>query len=171
MTSIITIMIFGATLLVITINQPSSWQAEFERYLQYKNFSDSEQYKMKHTIAATKPWNFYANMSKASFGESAYYQTDFRYDVTSPDQDTFDLIPGDAPSGSLMPLPFPPDKVWCVLIENTTDKESSFDGQGKAEMVLVALHQDLYNADIVIHETDVEPQEFDIAARIGCEFP
>ena len=31
--------------------------------------------------------------------------------------------------------------------------------------------QDLYNADIVIHETNVEPQEVDIAARIGCELP
>ena len=171
MISIIAIMLFGATVLVITVNQPSSWQDELERYLRYKNTSGSGKYKIQSTIAATKPWNYTADMRLASFGESAYYQTDFRYDQASSDPETFDLAPGDAPSGSLMPLPFPPEKVWCVLIENTTDKAISFNGQGKTELVLVALHQDLYNADIVIHETNVEPQEVDIAARIGCELP
>jgi hypothetical protein len=170
-TPIVAVMIFGATLLVITVNHPHSWQDELERYLRYKNTSGSGKYRIQSTIAAGKPWNYNADMSKASFGESAYYQTDFRYDETSPDQDTFDLILGDAPSGSLMPLPFPPNKVWCVIIENAADKQSSFDGQGKVELVLVALHQDLYNADIVIHETHVKPPAFDIAARIGCEIP
>jgi hypothetical protein len=165
------IIILVTTFLVLAANRPSSWQDELERYLQYKNISGSGEYQIQSTIAATKPWNYNADMSKASFGESAYYQTDFRYGETPPDQNTFDLIPGDAPNGSLMPLPFPPDKVWCVLVENVTEKESSYNGQGKAELVLVALHQDLYNADIVTHETDVEPLEFDIAARIGCEFP
>jgi hypothetical protein len=164
-------MIFGATLLVITVNNSSAWQDELERYLQYKNASGSGKYRIQSINAAVKPWNYYADMSKASYGESAYYQTDFRYGQTSPDQDTFDHIPSDAQSGSLMPLPFPPDKVWCVTIENSIDKESNIDRHGKAELVLVALHQDLYNADIVIHETDVEPAAFDIAARIGCEFP
>ena len=164
----------GITLFIITVHQPPSWQGELERYLQYKRTLASGEYEIQRTMAASKPWNFNADMSKVSFGESAYYQTDNRYGEEPPDLDTLDLMPDDAPSGSLMPLPFPPEKLWCVFIKKTMDTESSFDGQVKTELVLVALHQDLYSADIIIHEIVAQSPEVDMeemVLRIGCEIP
>ncbi len=169
---LIVIVILGMILLIITVNQPPSWQDELESYLQYKNVSTFGKYEIQRTMTASRPWNFNADISKATFGESAYYQTDFRYSEESPDQDTLDLIPGGAPSGSLMPLTFPPVKLWCVLIENTIGTENSLDRQEHTELVVVALHQDMYNADIIVHETVVELSEIgmeEMVVIIGCE--
>lgn len=175
MIPLIVLITLGTVLLVIAVKQPPSWQDELERYLRYKNTVGSGEYEIQRTMVASKPWNFSADMSKVTFGESAYYQTDYRYGKEPPDQDTLDLIPGDAPSGSLISIPFPPEKLWCVFIETTArDTEGSLDGRERPELVLVALHQDLYNADIIVHEVDAESPELDmeeIVAEIGCEMP
>ena len=170
---LIVIVTLGATLLIITVYQPPSSQDELKRYLQYRNTSTPEEYEIQRIMVASKPWNFNVDMSKVTFGESAYYQTDFRYGEELPDQDTLDLIPGDAPSGSLMPLPFPPEKLWCVFVENIIGTKSGFDSRERTELVLVALHQDLYNADIIIHETVAETPIAmeEIIVEIGCEIP
>jgi hypothetical protein len=47
-------------------------------------------------------------------------------------------------------------------------------GQERIELVLVALHEDLYNADGIIHETVAELSEMkikEIVSIAGCEVP
>jgi hypothetical protein len=59
-------------------NQPPLWQDELEPYLQYHNTITSGKYMVQRTMLASNPRNFNRNMSKIRFGESAYYQTNFR---------------------------------------------------------------------------------------------
>ena len=125
-------------------------------------------------MKASKPWNLSADTSKATFGESVYYQTDYRYGVELPDQDTLGLIAGNPPNGSLMPLPYSPEKAWCVFVESRISSDNSPDGEETISLVLIGLHQDLYNADIILHETYAGSQDqktHKILESIGCEYP
>jgi hypothetical protein len=171
---LIVMMALGFTFTLINVNQPQAWQGELDRYLRYKNASPSAKYEMKAVVKASKPWNLSADMSKATFGESVYYQTDYRYSVELPHQDTLGLIAGNHPNGSLMPLPYPPEKAWCVFGESRINPDNSPDGAETTSLVLIGLHQDLYNADIIIHETYAGSQDQvieKILESIGCEFP
>ena len=44
-------------------------------------------------------------------------------------------------TAGLLPLPCPPDEVWCVLLK----------GGNQQQLVYMALHNSLYNADWVVH--------------------
>jgi hypothetical protein len=171
---LIVIIALGGTLLLININQPPVGQDELDRFLQFKSASASGKYEVQVTVKASKPWNFSADMSKVTFGESMYYQTAFRYGEETPDQDTLAIHPGEPPSGGLSPLPFPPEKLWCVFFENNINSENSLPAEETTTLVLIALHQDLYNADIIIHEVAAGSQDQTIdkiVASIGCELP
>jgi hypothetical protein len=104
---------------------------------------------------ASKPWNFSRDMSYAVFGDSPYYQTDHGYS-------------GEKGSGP-RPLPFPPEDVWCVFLERN---QETYTSGSKRSIVFVAEHQDLYNADMVIHEgvSDLSTQSLvESVSRIGCD--
>jgi hypothetical protein len=95
-------------------------------------------------VPARLPQNFRAEMSAASYGNTPYYATTHR---TNPD------YPGQKP------LPYPPNDVWCVKLESTDP--------AAPRMVVLALHQDIYNADWVMHEvTNSET----VLAAVGCKF-
>lgn len=67
------------------------------------------------------------------FGSTVYYQTDF--------------APGDSTPAGVMPLPYPPKEVWCILLKER-DKPT---GVPSYAIVLAALHMDMYNADWMLH--------------------
>lgn len=79
---------------------------------------------------AARPSRLAAGMAGQTFGASVHFQTDM----------------GDAgiEAGGLSPLPFPPVQVWCVLLKDG--------GPPAGQVVLVALHEDLYNADWIVHQ-------------------
>jgi hypothetical protein len=65
----------------------------------------------------------------------------------------------------LRPLPFPPEEVWCVLLGRGSQATSS-------GVVFVALHQDIHNADWVVHETagdPFSPDSLNAASAIGSD--
>jgi hypothetical protein len=170
---LIVLITLGASLYIITLNQAPTYEPELERYLQYINEAPG-QYVVGSIVKASKPWNFNADMSRVSFGESVYYQTDNRFGKGPPDQDTLDLIPGDSHSGNLRPIPYPPEQVWCVYLEHKINAKDSVSSSDHARLVLIGLHQDLYNADIIIHEVPAgsKDKEIDvIGAFVGCERP
>ena len=95
-------------------------------------------------------------MSGATFGNGAYYQTTYG-------------------RAGRMPLPYPPREVWCAwlsgvstayLSENRlmasisgqsfhslTSAASNTQGMsGATRLVFLALHEDWYNADWIVHE-------------------
>ncbi len=99
---------------------------------------------IKQYVQASLPQNFQAEMSKASYGNTPYYVTTHRANPDYPGQ---------------MPLPYPPNDLWCVKLTSTDP--------AAPHMVVLALHQDMYNADWVMHEvTDPEA----VAATVGCKF-
>jgi hypothetical protein len=99
---------------------------------------------IKQYVQASLPQNFRSEMSKTSYGDTPYYITTHR---TNPD------YPG------LKPLPYPPNDLWCVQLKRTDP--------AAPQVVVIALHQDIYNADWVMHEV-TDPAT--VLPTVGCEF-
>jgi hypothetical protein len=93
-----------------------------------------------------------------------YYQTTYRYVVLGLPA-TATPWPGELSSAGkgLRPLPFPPIEVWCVQLGQI--------GQASPGVVLVVLHQDIYNADWILYEPAAgSVAELNaILSRVGCE--
>jgi hypothetical protein len=95
-------------------------------------------------VQARLPQKFRAEMSTASYGNTPYYVTTHRANPNYPGQ---------------KPLPYPPNDLWCVKLKSTDPTVP--------QAVVLALHQDIYNADWVMHQvTDPETA----LATVGCQF-
>lgn len=149
--------IFFAAWLVIEARRPPEWQAPLSQHLDYKASTASETFRVGSVVRAAKPWNFSPETSRAAFGDSVYYQT----------------MPYHGAQAGSTPLPYPPERVWCVSLERVgSTLENEAEGQ-TTTIVFVAFHQDLYNADIVVHEPadNLSGQKLSEAlSEIGCDF-
>jgi len=142
-------------------------QTALTKYLVYRNSGATSALLTKQFVHAAVPSAFTREMSGASFGESNVFQTtqDYRVNVVFdlPDSPTAPPVPASYYRGS-RPLPFPPTDVWCVLIKAD---------DAPTEIGFVALHQDLYNADWLVH---IPPGDQSVAelnknlSTIGCQF-
>lgn len=121
-------------------------------------------------VEAKMPQNFRPEMSKVSFGNGSYYQTSYQYEsfrsdvtetpyrpVTAPIASTPGLRQNYASGG--MPLPYPPNDLWCVQLNSADAKVP--------KVVMLALHQDIYNAEWVLHEV-TDPAV--VMPAVGCAF-
>jgi hypothetical protein len=165
-------ILLGITLIAINSNRSPDWKGDLTRYLQYKNSNIHAEYEIMSTVKARTPWNFTAEMSRGSFGESMYYQTDIRYSMDTPDHETDSILPKTSPKGDLMDLPFPPVEVWCVFLKMEDKRGDDLPAEESLSIVLVALHQDLYNSDFIIHEIEMTTQTKtpgEVVKTIGCE--
>lgn len=133
--------------MLIANNQPDQLdprQREVQTYLHCRSSAYSDTVRIGEYVQARLPQNFQAEMSKASFSNTPYYKTDCRF---NPDR------------AGYKPMPYPPNDLWCVKI-NSTDPDAPL-------AIVVALHQDIYNADWVVHEmTDPEA----VLSAVGCRF-
>jgi hypothetical protein len=132
---------------VVASNQPGqidSRQRVVQAYVQYRDKALSKSLVVGEYIHARLPQNFQAALSKLSYSDTPYYQTTQRTNTNYPGQ---------------IPLPYPPNDVWCV-------KLSSADPAAPTA-ILVALHQDIYNADWVVHEM-TDPAT--VLSAVGCKF-
>jgi hypothetical protein len=99
---------------------------------------------IRQYVQARLPQNFRVEMSKDSYGNTPYYATTHRSNPNYP---------------GLKPLPYPVNDLWCVQLKSADSTAP--------QAVLLALHQDIYNADWVMHEvTDPEA----VLAAVGCHF-
>jgi hypothetical protein len=166
----------GVGFLSANRNLRSEWVEGVEKFLHYKNGPGRET-KAVHDlqiVEAEKPWNFVPEMSKVSFGEGIYYQTDIFYSDEPGDDDLQEFIPGNSAKDSLVPLPYPPVKAWCLVVKVDGSQGDALPGEDEVSLVVIGLHQDLYHADIIVHETaaGLRDQTADkITALIGCELP
>ena len=126
-------------------DQPDPRQLELQTYLQCRSKTYTQPLQLGESVQARLPQNFQADMSKASFSNTPYYETDCRF---NPDY------------AGYKPMPYPPNDLWCV-------KVISADPQAP-QAVVVALHQDIYNADWVVHDVS-DPET--VLAAVGCPFP
>lgn len=166
-------------LLVRLENLPDEAQAALNGYIRYRQPALSPQtFSIAQIAFAGNPSNFSAEMSGASFGGREFFRTTYSYRAeeaanysyaptvpshmdTVPLSDTlkFNYSP---PNGS-HPIPFPPAEVWCVALNEQG---------GSTSIVFVALHQDLYNADWLVHESSTYANTGELNKRlsdIGCD--
>jgi hypothetical protein len=128
---------------------PAGCQASLDEYL--AAYASPGITRLLRVEQARTPWRFDRNMSSTVFGDSLHYQTDT--------------------SSSGMPLPFPPEQVWCALLERANGT-FGLDADMPYAVVFVGLHMDLYNADWVVHEgagDPSSPQLRETLSAIGCD--
>jgi hypothetical protein len=102
---------------------------------------------------ARRPWLFTEEISFGAHGSSVHFQTEEYSNILSP-------------------LPFPPDQVWCVLLEQQSRASSEHGAERPDAVVLVALHIDMYVADWVVHSVAGDPfsRELEtVLSTIGCD--
>ena len=126
------VLVAVIVILIIIASQSgnSPRDAAFSRYLAY--FSPKVNgVQVTSFVRASRPTNFTADMSARVVGASPYYQTD----INTSSQ------PGG--SGS-RPVPYPSHEIWCALLTGSG---------GQKWIVFDVLHEDIYNADWLIHES------------------
>jgi hypothetical protein len=117
---------------------------------------------------AARPGPFDANFSAASVGASFVFRISRGYrSGATPNPLILSTSPlpagvGEGASGSRA-VPFPPSDVWCVLLEAEG---------GNGRVIYLARHEDMYNAEWIIHESAGSPGDAALAARlaaVGCD--
>ena len=140
---------------------PAGCQDALDQYLAYKNVSLGEGLSVESAVKAARPGGLTQNVSFAVYGDSVFYQTDEDYGEKGGDAEATGYWATD----ERRPLPYPPEEVWCVLLERNA--ESPQNG-----VVFVSLHQDIHNADWVVHEVGPDPfgsASTQLASDLGCD--
>ena len=140
---------------------PAGCGAALDKYLAYKNVTLAEGLSVESTVKATKPGGLTQDVSLAVYGDSVFYQTDEDYQKSSGDAEATDYWATD----DRRPLPYPPEEVWCVLLNRNA-------GASQYGAVFVSLHQDIHNADWVVHEVEPDPftpASIQVASDLGCD--
>lgn len=157
-------------------------QQAVKEYVQYRSTTLTQLLQAGQSTQARLPHHLRADMSKTSFGNSTYYQTGQRYDdqrytepvatpvwtlmtktLTETLLEPLPTRPTTKPEhvgyAAGRPVPYPPNDLWCVQL---TGADSA-----APKVILVALHQDIFNAEWIVHEvTDPET----VLATVGCQF-
>ena len=147
-------------------NPGPSYASAVAAYAMFQRSTMSRPLTITQSAEARLPQNFQVSMSKASFGESVYYKTTNRYYGTNESSWAGVGMPTKTPAPvtaydyrPTMPIPYPPNDLWCVQLTSPDP--------AVPKAILVALHQDIYNAEWIVHEvTDPEA----VLAAVGCKF-
>lgn len=162
----VSVIIVGiAVIFTGTGRMPDVAQTALARYLAFRYQSPSPS--VRQESQATRPWLFKPEQSSATYGDSVYFRTMHNYGATGIKQISLSPSPAASPdvyrgSDGLRGLPYPPEEIWCVLLEPREER---------AQVVLVALHMDLYKADWVVHELPPEwsaAERSAVLADLGC---
>jgi hypothetical protein len=149
---------------------PAKAQEKLNDYLQYQNAQSSVSVlTISQAQRIARPWNFTPEMSGGAFGDSFSYHTQRSYEELSATgqpammiTDTWQTI--SAGGGGQLPLPYPPQDGWCILLAQAE--------QEQPKVIYILLHQDLYTADWIVHETPVdrsaEKLQMDLDS-LGCQ--
>ena len=165
-TLVITIVVILSAVIVAIValirdsELDANGQHELAYYLHYRELPPRS-ILVQQLVHALYPWNFTPQMSRASFGDGPYYRTTVNYQAIT--QPAFPwTTPPLSPLAALpaRPLPYPPQDVWCAFLKSDDDESPT--------LVFIVLHQDLYNADWIVHEASREPDPELILARVGC---
>jgi hypothetical protein len=101
-------------------------------------------------------------------GNSLYFATDQPYNL---EPERSDPVPAGVPTSVIRsesgqvgtPLPYPPQEVWCVLVDTAAGQQ----------VILLALHhREPYQTDWIIHQqlTDPSPSGWiDLLNLLGCD--
>ena len=142
-------LVIAALIFSQALYSPS--EAALSSYLRYYSSSHSGA-TVKAIVTARSPSRFTADMSGLVIGDSPYYNTDLGKGGATRE------------SQGQRALPYPPDELRCVLLGSS---------QGD-DVIFVALHRDLYNADWLVHQAQDRWSSEALQAQlsaVGCDFP
>jgi hypothetical protein len=141
---VLSLPVAAILIVVISENRPGSPSRMDTLASEYVHSFIDRGVAIQQYVQARLPQNFRPEMSKASYGNTPYYITTYRANPNYPGQ---------------KPLPYPPNDLWCVKLKGTDPTAP--------QVVLLALHQDIFNADWVMHEV-TDPAT--VLPTIGCQF-
>ncbi len=127
LTPLLVTLIIAIILILINQRATSPWKTKLKQYLVYLRETEQISYQILDTASAVTPENFSESMSGESYSQDVTFAS------------THNLF--NDYSSSLLPMPYPPDQVICVLLNLN----------GNPQLVYVALHNSLYNADWIVH--------------------
>ncbi len=160
-----TIVVVAGTLLAAR-GMPDDARAQLNGYLAHRYMRGSAR-SIARASAATRPERFTGEMSSGTFGHSVHYALLHNYRAAAqPVRWPLNARPlNDLGRGyaGCRPLPCPPEELWCVRPDSVDPS---------ADIVLVALHVDLSNADWVIHELPVAwsaGERGSMLGELGCK--
>ena len=163
----------GVAALLISYDRANpypAYESVVQEYVAYRRSTTMPSLTIKQVVQARLPQSFRSDMSKLSFGDATYYTTDRHYrpyptvDALSSYFTTTRATTADAKlfpigSGGGRPLPYPPNDVWCAQLSSPDPTAPT--------VVVAALHQDIFNAEWIVHEVS-DPET--VLAAIGCQF-
>jgi hypothetical protein len=153
---IIPVLVPGILLVIMQAlgsRQPPAWEPALLAYIAYQKSQAFHPVTIRLISAshASRPWNYQRDIPEIVFGTNNYYRTD---------------QPAVSEGGG-MPLPYPPQDLWCLLVEVHPAAFAS----AKYQVLFAAEHLDLYNAAWVIHaplSALSDPGLRQKLDRIGC---
>ncbi len=165
---------FVGVLVVAHISRGPGWQGALNSYLAYKKQISSGAYTLQYITRARKPWNFSEDMSDFAFGESSYHQIGTWNSNQSYDNNPRSIHTEVQTSSIISSLIFPPKEAWCAWLSLTNTTFNPHDRKAISIVIFVALHEDLYNAEYIIHEANTQSSDqllIDRVSKIGCKPP
>jgi hypothetical protein len=160
----------AVAILIIANNRANprpSHEIAVEDYVAYRRATAFPSLTIKQYRQARIPQNFRPGMSKSTFGNAIYYRTTRRYYEAQADVGVWPLTVTATTVPTLTrggywggkPMPYPPNDLWCAQLSSSDP--------GAPKVVLAGLHQDIYNAEWIVHEV-TDPKT--VLSDVGCEF-
>jgi len=164
---------------------PETWEDITDSYVRHRGSNLGRLIRVERAVQARTPSNFTEALNFHTYGDAPHY---YAVDETSSSDssswpkpyiagasmtETTLLAQSNNPYSSTAtgggfrtsrPIPYPPTEVWCVLLKLASE-DTYF-------VVFANLHQDMYNAQWIIHEGEKAPfsQAFlDRVASFGCD--
>jgi hypothetical protein len=156
-TSLLFLVVLGAVVFAeipAKTGMPAVAQVRLDQYIAYTY--PTNDVNVETVVRAKRPGRFSREMSGGAFDDSVVYQTD--------------MGPGENLHGGPRPLPYPPEDVWCVRLEH--DGTYGPRVAPAYDVVFVALHMDIHNADWLVHKgaSSVAGQgKQDILSALECD--
>lgn len=181
------VLISGLTLALARSpgRNPATWENVTDSYIKQRGWTSGREVTIEQTVKARTPGNFTEEMNFHTYSDaSPYYTVDetassgqnsrpSAYAASNLITETILSTPSyndpstaTTSSGFRMgrPIPYPPTEVRCVLLK-LASTDTYF-------VVFANLHQDMYNAQWIVHEGEKTPfsQTFlDRIASFGCD--
>jgi hypothetical protein len=124
---LLAVIVLVVSILLLDSLRTPAWRVKINHYLNFLRETNHPSYHVESTASAAQPGNFTEAMSVETYSDTPLFQT------SSGSSTSY--------SAELEPLPYPPEQVMCVLLH---------DGS-QLQLVYVALHNNLYNADWIVH--------------------
>ncbi len=123
----VVVLLLTAGLILLNRYQTPAWKAKLNQYITFLGATGQSSSRVISMSTAALPGNFSPAMSAESYGDNIIFETSRSLSSEV--------------STTLQPVPYPPSQVMCVLLSVN----------GQQQLVFVALHHSLYNADWIVH--------------------